>query len=92
MPEWKRYDYKDKATHPTEPGTYRVMVSGDSKSCDGHTLYEHPDYPTWAEVIEDEDDEGEPCLAFGQGNHDEEHESFFAYCGPFAIPSLPKDF
>lgn len=86
MTEWREYDYKDKTTHPTEVGVYRVMVSGDSESCDGHVVYDYPDYPTWAYVGDDEDDDGNPCLVFGQGTHDEEPENFFAYYGPVSIP------
>jgi hypothetical protein len=89
--EWRRYDYKDKATWPTESGAYRVMVSGNSESCDGYTVFEYPDYPTWADVFEDEDDDGKPCLRFNQGPYAEEPETFFAYCGPFAIPPLPEN-
>lgn len=87
---WKRYDYEDKTTWLTQEGTYRVMVRGDSESCDGRTIYEYLDYPTWAEVIYDEDDEVDSYFMFGQGMHGEEHESFFAYYGPITIPPLPE--
>lgn len=83
--EWKMYDHDDKATLPIEKGTYRVMVAGDFESVDGHTIYEYPDYPTWSEVIEDEEDGG---LRFMQGTHDEEPDTFFAYYGP-VVPVPP---
>jgi hypothetical protein len=83
---WKPYDYSDPTTHPTEPGTYRVMVGGDSESVDGMTVYGYDDYETWADVFEDEGDDGEPYLCFGQGSCDEESDTFIAYCGPFKIP------
>lgn len=87
MSVWHRYDHDDITTHPTEAGVYRVMVSGDSESLDGHTLYEYPDYATWANAIKAETDEGAPCVSFGSGTHDEEPESFFAYFGPVPIPA-----
>lgn len=87
--EWKRYNHNDPATWPKEKGTYRVMVSGDSESCDGHTIYDYPDYSTWAEFCDGEDDDGNERLEFGQGSHDEEADSFFAYYGPVApVPPL----
>jgi hypothetical protein len=62
------------------------MVSGDSESIDGHVIYEYADYATWAAADDDEDDEGNPCIRFGSGAHDEEPDWFFAYYGPIAIP------
>jgi hypothetical protein len=90
MNQWRNYDHDDKSTWPTETGVYRVMISGDSESCDGYTIYEYPDYATWAEAIADEDDEGNPCIVFGQGTHDEEPEGFFAYFGPIPIPEFKE--
>lgn len=88
--EWKRYDHDAPETWPTLPGTYRVMVSGDCESCDGHIIYDYPDYASWAEFGDGEDDEGNERLEFGSGEHDEEPDTFFAYYGP-VVPVPPCD-
>lgn len=57
------------------------MVSGDSESIDGHTIYAFDDYETWAYFTPHEEDTG----SFA-GVHDEDEYTIFAYCGPFNFP------
>lgn len=71
---------------PTVSGWYRVMVSGDSESIDGHTIYDYPDYETWAWFEYDNDEE----TGIFTGSHDEETDMIFAYCGPFEVPKYVK--
>lgn len=65
---------------PTIEGFYRVKVSGDSESVDGHLIYEYEDYETWAYFTPDNDDSG----VFA-GDHDEDNYNIFAWCGPFHV-------
>lgn len=88
--EWRDYNHEERETWPTEKGLYRVMVGGDSESIDGHVIYSFDDYATWANAKDDEDDEGNPCIRFGMGDHDEEPDFMFAYYGPINIPPYPK--
>ena len=71
---------KDKKDFPTTEGWYRVMVSGDSESIDGHTIYACDDYETWAYFHPNEDD------GSFRGVHDEDEYTIFAYYGPLVIP------
>lgn len=66
---------------PEVDGWYRVMVSGDSESIDGHTIYAFDDYETWARFWRDEDGNGSFV-----GTHDEDEHCIFAYCGPIYFP------
>lgn len=75
--QWKNRE-TDEA--PTKQGLYRIMVSGDSESIDGHTIYLFDDYETWGEWTKDE--EGGSF----KGEHDEEDFTIFAYYGPIIIP------
>jgi hypothetical protein len=70
---------------PEADGWYRVMVSGDSESIDGHTIYSFDDYETWAEFKKHED--GGSFV----GTHDEEAHTIFAYCGPFVFPAYEAE-
>ena len=78
MTEWVHRG--DGKSIPTEQGLYRVMVTGDSESIDGYTIYSFPDYATWAVFIKDEDG------GFFKCEHDEEDSFIFAYYGPIVIP------
>jgi hypothetical protein len=65
-----------------EPGSYAVMISGDSESVDGQIIYAFDDYMTFASVwIE----EGEIQIA---PSHDEPVHAIFAWCGPLPIPKF----
>lgn len=67
--------------YPETAGIYRVMISGDSESMDGFTIYEYDDYETWAAFFIDEDQN--PCW---NTQHDECNEMIFAFYGPIIIP------
>ncbi len=76
---------------PPAGGWYRVMISGDSETIEGHTIYEYSDYETWgywtpAAPWEFEDFEG-GYKGSWTCTHDEEGDWIFAYCGPFNPPS-----
>jgi hypothetical protein len=73
---------RDGGPYPTEPGCYRVLISGDSETDGAHVFYEFPDYETWADISFDPD-EGTPIF---NASHDEEWETMIAWCGPFEIP------
>jgi hypothetical protein len=75
----------DRGTFPEADGWYRVMVSGDSESIDGHTIYSFDDYETWAQFTKHED--GDSFI----GIHDEDEYTIFAFCGPFIIPPYEAD-
>lgn len=77
--QWE--DRTEEKSLPASEGWYRVMVSGDSESIDGHTIYSFDDYETWAYFIPDEDGGG----SFS-GINDEDENVIFAYCGPFTVP------
>jgi len=81
--DWCHRNDRD-ADFPTLAGHYRVMVAGDSESIDGHTIYDYPDYETWAWFEPSEDGEGGNFT----GTHDEENESIFAYFGPIHVPKF----
>jgi hypothetical protein len=66
---------------PDKEGWYRVMVSGDSESIDGHVIYSFEDYETWAQFVLYEGEGG----AF-HGIHDEDTSTIFAYYGPIVWP------
>lgn len=68
--------------YPTEPGCYRVLISGDHESVDGYVLYDYPDYETWADISFDPGD-GSPIFT---ASHDEEWDFMIAWCGPFEVP------
>lgn len=79
---------------PPKEGWYRVMITGDSESCDGMTIYDYPDYEQWAywtpaDPEEFEDFEG-GYKGSWTGMHDEESDDIFAYYGPFEFPSYKK--
>lgn len=82
--------WHDRISHddyPTTSGWYRVMISGDSESIDGHEIYSYPDYETWAQWIaadpaEYEDFEG-GYKGSWQSLTGEENESIFAFIGPY---------
>jgi hypothetical protein len=69
---------------PTKAGWYRVMVSGDSESIDGHVIYSFEDYETWAYFEPNEDD------GSFRGMHDEDEYTIFAYYGPIVIPQYKE--
>jgi hypothetical protein len=75
---WVQRENKD--CFPTIKGWYRVMVSGDSESIEGHTIYAFDDYETWAQFTPHED--GGSFV----GTHDEDEYTIFAYCGPIVFP------
>lgn len=80
MSELRWITRENKKSFPEIEGWYRVMVSGDSETIDGHTIYAFDDYETWAQFTKHED--GESFV----GMHDEDEYTIFAYCGPFVIP------
>lgn len=83
----KWYHRTTEASFPTINGWYRVMVSGDSESIDGHTIYSFDDYETWAQYTSHAPDEGGSFV----GIHDEDEHCIFAFCGPFIIPPYEAD-
>lgn len=92
--QWVHRNTKDDV--PTESGVYRVMVSGDSESVDGFTIYDFGDYETWAIFTRASPDEYEDFPGGYKGtftgDHDEEDETILAYCGPIVWPKYnPKD-
>lgn len=70
-----------KTNNPTAEGHYRVMVSGDSESIDGHVIYSFEAYEAWAFFVPDEDG------GYFKGDHDEEDFTIFAYFGPIDFPN-----
>jgi hypothetical protein len=82
MLTWHKCDWDKPETRPTEPGSYAVMISGDSESVDGHVLYDFPDYQTFASVWVEE---GEVQIA---PSHDEPIHTIFAWCGPLLVPKF----
>lgn len=73
--------------YPTEPGHYRVMISGDSESDDmGGVIYEYGDYETWA-WFDAPDADGDPVVRF---EHGEEIEWVVAWCGPLRFPEYKR--
>lgn len=75
------YTGRNKGPYPAITGHYRVLISGDSESEDGHCFYEYPDYETWAYV--EFCDDGEISMV---GMHDEDIGSILAWCGPIDVP------
>jgi hypothetical protein len=71
---------RNKGPYPTEPGHYRVMISGDSEYLDGHCIYDFPDYETWVYISFEED-----YMRFDAA-HDEEVETMLAWFGPVDVP------
>lgn len=80
--KWVHRSEKD---FPEIAGWYRVMVSGDSESIDGHTIYAFDDYETWAQFTKHEDG------GSFAGIHDEDEYVIFAYCGPIIFPAYKAD-
>src|SRR6267142_455908 len=85
-PEWNKFNLKDTSTWPTIPGVYAVMVSGDSESIDGHTIYAFDDYRTFANLITSDPEDGEKGFINFHGYHDEDEYTIFAWYGPIIIP------
>jgi len=83
--KWVYRNNKD--VFPTVDGWYRVMVSGDSESIDGHTIYSFDDYETWAQYKSHAPDEGGSFI----GSHDEDEYCIFAFCGPITFPPYKAD-
>jgi hypothetical protein len=79
--ELKWHTRESETDFPEVSGWYRVMVSGDSESIDGHTIYAFDDYETWAQFTKHED--GGSFV----GEHDEDEHTIFAYCGPIVFPA-----
>jgi hypothetical protein len=79
-PRWRLMEYG----LPRRPGYYRVMISGDSESLEGHTIYEYSDYETWAYFAIDDEN------GTFTGVHDEETDMIFAFCGPIAVPPFKE--
>lgn len=79
---------------PPKEGWYRVMIPGDSESIDGHTIYDFPDYETWAYWYPATEEDYEDFEGGYKGHwncvHDEESEFVFAYYGPIEFPSFKK--
>ena len=79
---------------PTEEGWYRVMIHGDSESIDGHTIYDFPDYETWAYWTPADQAECEDFDGGYKGSwmctHDEDGDWVFAYCGPFEFTAYSQ--
>lgn len=90
--QWLNRTSKD--DYPFVTGWYRVMISGDSASIDGHEIYSYPDYETWAWFERAGLDELEDFIGGYKGTftgtHDETDEMIFAYCGPFVIPEYER--
>lgn len=96
--EWKIVDNNtprssDGAPNPGKAGTYRVVIGGDSETCDGHVIYDYPDYESWATWFPAEEDEYEDFDGGYKGHwycqYDEEGEWIIAYYGPIEIPAFP---
>lgn len=87
----KWHDRASKDDFPATTGWYRVMISSDSESIDGHQIYAYPDYETWAHFSKADNDEYEDFengyKGMFVGAHDEENDMIFAWYGPFLIPS-----
>jgi hypothetical protein len=83
MARWTVCDWDDKATRPTVPGLYKVLIVGDSETEGAHVYYSYDDYETFATLYEPDED-GEQRF---QGEHDEEPEQVLAWFGPIDIPS-----
>jgi hypothetical protein len=82
MTELKWHLCEDETDLPKDPGWYRVMVSGDSESIDGHEIYSFDDYETWAQFRPYDDGGG----SFS-GIHDEDEHCIFAWYGPITFPA-----
>lgn len=87
MAELKWITREDRGTFPEVDGWYRVMVSGDSESIDGHTIYSFDDYETWAQYKSHTPDEGGSFI----GTHDEDEDCIFAFYGPIVFPPYKAD-
>ena len=78
--------------YPSEAGHYRIRISGDSESVDGFTIYDYPDYETWAwwEPATSEELEDFPGGHKGSWHtqHDEEDCMIFAWFGPVKVPEF----
>jgi len=81
--DWKVVIDDTGGPYPTEPGHYRVMISGDSESIDGHTIYSFEDYEAWV-WFNEPDEDGNPSMV---AQHDEEIETVLAWFGPVSIPA-----
>lgn len=83
---------KQKNPVPEKEGWYVVMISGDSESIDGHTIYDFPDYETFAYWKPADDSELEEFENGYKGSwrfmHDEEADTAFAYYGPIEFPAF----
>ena len=74
---------KSEGPLPTEPGQYKVLISGDSEQVDGYVIYEFADYETWVRICFDE---GEPELMYFDAWGDECVETMLAWYGPVDVP------
>lgn len=90
-PEWVFPD-DPKTAHPEAEGRYTVLLAGDSETCDGHTLYDYPDYQdvgVWHRAPpEDFEDfeggfKGNWQVPYGEG------EDVIGWCGPLPDYPLP---
>lgn len=82
---------EDQDDLPKEEGWYRVRVSGDSESIDGFTIYNYPDYDTWAYFTPANPEEFESFKGGWKGSftgvHDEENSVIYAFYGPIKVPN-----
>jgi hypothetical protein len=86
----KWHTRESSSDYPPAEGWYRVMISGDSESVDGHLIYSYPDYETWAHFAPASPASPEPFPGGYRGTftgwRDEDDSTIFAYCGPILIP------
>jgi len=86
-PEWVRTSTQE---YPDDAGWYAVLLPGDSESEDGHTIYDYPDFVTFAQFY--------PPVQEPPGQETEEPiptwvsfdglEGMIAWCGPFNVPPI----
>lgn len=80
-PEWKRFDYEDRATWPKKDGVYAVEMDGYTGD-DEFGTHSYGSYTTFAAIEKDEDG----GLRFS-AEHDEQIEQVLALYGPINIPA-----
>lgn len=76
-----KWTAREEGVLPTVPGLYRVMVSGDSESIDGHQIYAFDPYETFMQIGIDQDGD-----VAGTAEHDETFDFVIAWYGPIDIP------
>lgn len=75
---WHKYP----EARPTIPGTYSVMVAGDSERDGPHVFYDFDDYQTFATLSPPDADGNQQFKGF----HDEEDHTFLGWFGPIEVP------